>query len=80
VAPQPDEPNPTDPDYENAEGPDGRLARPEHVAWLAGRCLCGPDREPDGQHLLECQYIRMRLTAALHKAGLKEKGVGLRRT
>ena len=75
-----DDVRPTDPDYEAGEGRLAVWLDPEHIEWLANRCLCGDDRPPDGNHVLECEYIRMRLTAALHKAGLKKKGVGLRRT
>ena len=75
-----DDAEPTDPEYENAKGRMAVWLDPEHVEWLASRCLCGPDRWPNGNHTIECKYIRMRLTAALHKAGLKKKGAGLRRT
>jgi hypothetical protein len=80
VATVPDDVSPTDPDYENAEGRMAVWLDPEDVEWLASRCLCGPDRLPSGNHDLRCTYIRHRLTTALHKAGLKEKGKGLRRT
>lgn len=73
-------PDPTDPLYEDSEGRMAVWLDPEHVEWLAARCLCGPDRSGSEPHSLECRYIRMRLTAALHKAGLKKPGTGLRRT
>ena len=62
-------PEPTDPEYEANLGRVALWLSPEDLELLGARCVC-TDAASDEERR-QCDRIRFRAQAALHKAGVK---------